>query len=295
MEAFHSFWSEPNRRRSLGGICFPDYEQLTAILSALEWKRHSGPVRMMTDTAGAGFFHESGLSPFWDETEVILDRLEDAIDPEAFWAAGKLRALRAMPVPCVMLDTDLIVWENIESRLNADAVAAHSEPLNSRTYPDPACFPLKEGYSFPEKWNFSLFAANTAFLYFRDAALRDAYVDEAFDFMRHVQTEGLNVVQTMCFAEQRVLPMCAEEKGKTLGFLMKPEEMLTQHRVTHTWGFKQVLRMSEAARDAFCMRCVRRIHLDFPQEAELLDGCRDLRDYERRYRETKSGPADETD
>ena len=112
--------------------------------------------------------------------------------------------------------------------------------------------------------------------------------------MRHVRTEGLNPVQTMCFAEQRILPMCAGENGKSLGYLMKPEEVLTQHAVTHTWGFKQVLRVSEAARDAFCMRCVRRIHLDFPREAERLDGCRDLRDYERRYREAKAGPEEES-
>ena len=295
MEAFHSFWSEPNCRRNQGEIRFPDYEQLTAILSTLEWKRHSGPVRMMTDKAGAAFFHKIGLSPFWDETETVLDRLGETVDPVAFWAAGKLQALRAMPIPCVMLDTDLVVWENIESRLNGDAVAAHAEALNPLTYPDPSCFPTREGYAYPEKWDFSLFAANTAFLYFRNAVLRDTYVDEAFDFMHNVRTEGLNPVQTMCFAEQRILPMCVGENGKTLRYLMKPEEVLTQHFVTHTWGFKQVLQMSGPARDAFCMRCVRRIHLDFPREADLLDGCVDLRDYERRYREAKSGPAGETD
>ena len=99
MEAFHSFWSEPNCRRNQGEIRFPDYEQLTAILSTLEWKRHSGPVRMMTDTAGAAFFHKIGLSPFWDETETALDRLADTIDPEAFWAAGKLRRISNIRFP----------------------------------------------------------------------------------------------------------------------------------------------------------------------------------------------------
>ena len=220
MEACHSFWSEPNRCRNEGEIRFPDFEQLTAILSALEWKRHSGPVRMVTDTAGAAFFQEIGLSPFWDGTETVLDGLGETIDPMAFWAAGKLRALRDMPVPYVMLDTDLIVWENVESRLNGDAVAAHAEALTPRTYPDPSCFPLKEGYAFPEHWDFGLPAANTAFLYFRDATLRNAWLDESFDFMRHVRTEGLNPVQTMCFAEQRILPMCAGENGKSLGYLM---------------------------------------------------------------------------
>ena len=289
MEACHSFWSEPNRCRSQGEIRFPDFEQLTAILSALEWKRHSGPVRMLTDTAGAAYFREIGLSVFWDGTESILDDLAGTTDPYAFWAAGKFWALRSMPVPCVMLDTDLIVWENVESRLTADVVTAHPEPLSPRTYPDPSVFRLTEGYSFPEKWDFGLNAANTAFLYFRDRTLRDRYLEEAAEFMQHVRTDGADPVQTMCFAEQRILPMCAAETGKTLGYLMKPGEVLGQNFVTHTWGFKQVLRISKPARDAFCMRCVRRIHLDFPREAELLSGCRDLREYELRYREAKAG------
>ena len=115
------------------------------------------------------------------------------------------------------------------------------------------------------------------------------------DFMQHVRTDGSDPVQTMCFAEQRILPMCAGETGKTLGYLMKPEEVLAQSIVTHTWGFKQVLRINKQARDAFCMRCVRRIHMDFPQEAELLRGCTDLREYDLRYREAKKDPKPDTE
>ena len=152
MEACHSFWSEPNRCRNQGEIRFPDFEQLTAILSALEWKRHSGRVRMLTDSAGAAYFRDIGLSAFWEEIESVLDDLAHRADPYAFWAAGKLWALGSIPVPCVMLDTDLIVWENVISRLTDDAVAAHPEPLSPRTYPDPSVFRLTEGYAFPEKF-----------------------------------------------------------------------------------------------------------------------------------------------
>ena len=295
MEACHSFWSEPNRCRNQGEIRFPDFEQLTAILSALEWKRHSGPVRMLTDSAGAAYFREIGLSAFWDGIESILDDLAHRTDPYAFWAAGKLWALGAMPVPCVMLDTDLIVWENVVSRLTEDVVAAHPEPLNPRTYPEPSVFRLTEGYAFPEKWDFSLNAANTAFLFFRDRTLRDTYLEEAMEFMQHVRTDGSDPVQTMCFAEQRILPMCVRENENTLGYLMKPEEVLAQSFVTHTWGFKQVLRINRQARDAFCMRCVRRIHMDFPQEAELLRDCSDLREYYLRYREAKKDSKPDTE
>lgn len=292
MEAFHSFWSEPNRIRNQGEVSLPDFEQLTAVLSALEWKRHSGKILMITDTAGEAFLRQAGLLPFWSEVRTDLDGLKGEADPAAFWAAGKLYALRRMPLPCVMLDTDLIVWtpadELLGSMQDCDAVAAHPEGLNPQSYPDPTGFRFREGCGLPESWDLRLPAANTAFLFLRDAALRDVYVDEAIRFMKHVETENLNPVQSMCFMEQRILPMCAKALGKRFGFLMNPEEVFRQESLTHTWGFKQVLRMNPVARDAFCMRCVRRIHLDFPSEAERLLACRDLRDYARRYRSAKS-------
>ena len=120
------------------------------------------------------------------------------------------------------------------------------------------------------------------------AAFRDCYVHAALDFMKHVEPGCLNPVQTMCFAEQRILPMCAKAEGKTLSWLMEPGEVFRQDYATHTWGFKRVLQMNAPAREEFCMRCVRRIFLDFPEQAELLFPCRDLAVYACRYREAKS-------
>ena len=283
MEAFHSFWTEPGRCRNGGAVFFPDYEQLTAILSAAQWRKHSGRVRMITDTEGAFFFRESGLDAFWDEVDVLLDPLKGEVDPIAFWAAGKLYALRNITLPCVMLDTDLIVWKNVDARLLGDAVAAHAEPLHPGTYPDPAVFHFRNSYRFPVEWDFNLNAANTAFLYLGDTVLRDAYTDAAIRFLRSVETAGMDPVQTMCFAEQRILPMCAAAEGKNLSFLMQPEEVPGQDFVTHTWGFKQILRSQPRAREEFCMRLVRRIALEHPDQADRLADCRDLKAYYARY------------
>lgn len=287
MEAFHSFWSEPNRCRNGGEIRFPDYEQLTAILSALEWRRHSGPVRMVTDTQGAGFFAAAGLDVFWDGIGTALDTLSGTVDPLAFWAAGKLCALKSMDMPCVMLDTDLIVWNNVDAQLYSDVVAAHAEALHPRAYPPPSLFRFRDGYTLPEDWDYRLKAANTAFLCLRDAGFRDRYVDAAMEFMRHVEPEGLNPVQTMCFAEQRILPMCAKAEGKTLSYLMEAGAVFRQESVTHTWGYKRVLQRVPPARDEFCMRCVRRIFRDFPEQGERLFACRDLAAYARRFSESE--------
>ena len=279
MEAFHSFWSLPNRCRNENEIRFPDYELLTTILSALKWKQLNGPIRMITDSLGCEYFRSIGFSDLWDGMDTALDELTGVIDPLAFWAAGKLYALKTVQTPCVMLDTDIIIWKNINGLLLTDAVAAHAEALNPLTYPEPSVFHFRNGYAFPKMWDFSLYAANTAFLYIRDSEFRDCYVNDAFRFMRNLETDGLNPVQSMCFAEQRILPMCAAANDKSLSFLMKPQEVFSQNYVTHTWGFKQVFEKNDAVREAFCIRCVRRILQEYPEESDALRSCPELSRY----------------
>ncbi len=284
MNAFHSFWSYPNIIRHNGSIVFPDYEQLTAILSALEWQKHNGSISMLTDSRGKAFFEEIGINKAWNEIVPVLDDLPEDIDPFLFWAAGKLAALKTMPSPCVMLDTDLIIWDCIEDTVSRyDITAAHSESLNPDVYPEPDFFRFDNDYAFPESWDFSLKAANTAFLCIRDEEFKDSYIRAARDFAENVNSDGLDPVKAMCFAEQRLLPVCAKAEGRSLGFLLSLEYAEEQELVTHTWGFKQALEHLPKAREQFCMRCVRRIAEDFPDRAGMLYECCDLKAYYERY------------
>lgn len=284
MDAFHSFWSVPNSLRRGGEIHIPDYEQLTAILSALKWQEHSGSVRMITDSRGRDYFDDIGLSSMWNGVDVSLDDLEGHADPFLFWAAGKLEALSSMQTPCVMLDTDLIIWKNVDDiTAGYDITAAHPEPLNPEVYPERSAFRLKYGYTFPESWDFTLEAANTAFLCIRDLSFKDKYTEEAFRFFENIDSDGLNPVTAMCFAEQRVLPMCAKAEDRSLGFLTHPGAVDMQDVATHIWGFKQILEELPQARYEFCMRCVKRIAEDFPDRAAELRSCRDLSGYYSDY------------
>lgn len=283
MIAFHSFWSAPNLYRNNGEVGIPDFELLTSILSVLTWQRNNGQIKMITDRKGAEYFRLMGMHGLWDEMESSLDRIGDHIDPFLFWAAGKLYALQTMDTPCVMLDTDLIIWKNVDDLLQADIVTAHPEDLNPGIYPDPETFHLRPGYQYPDEWDFSLDAANTAFMYLRDASFRDYYVEQAIRFFENVETEGLDPVTAMCFAEQRVLPMCAAAKGLRMGYLLKPEFFYKQELATHTWGFKQVLGTVPEARYEFCMRCVKRIMTDFPEGERFLRDNPVLRKYYEDY------------
>ena len=272
MDAFHSFWSYPNAIRNNGKIGFPDFELLTAILSALSWKKHNGSITMVTDSSGAAFFHAMMLDGLWDTITTTLDRVETEIDPYFFWAAGKLYALRSMPTPCVMLDTDLIIWKEVTGLEDWDVIAAHPEGLYPDVYPDISTFTLKGDFKFPGNWDFTLEAANTAFLYLKNREFRDQYVDHAISFFKHLDTKDMNPVTAMCFAEQRVLPMCAREEKQKLAYLFNLQDAATQDLATHTWGYKVLLRTDPAEHHRFCMTCVRKIMQDYPEAKKFLTG-----------------------
>ena len=294
MKAFHSFWSRPNYVRNHGEIGFPDFELLTAILSALHWRRHNGSIRMITDERGAAYFRQLGLEGVWDEIDTGLDEIGPEVDPFLFWAAGKLYALQRMEAPCVMLDTDLIIWEDPALQdpgiWEREIVAAHAETLNPLVYPDPSSFRLSGEYQYPADWDFTVDAANTAFLYLRDPAFRDRYVAQALRFFRNlIPNEQTDPVNAMCFAEQRILPMCAKAAGKPVSYLLRAEALEEQTIATHIWGYKNAMRMSEEAHLGFCLQCVRRILKDFPEAERFLRGREDLRGYLDRVLEEKTG------
>ena len=271
MNAFHSFWSVPNRARHGGEIVMPDYELLTMLLSALKWREKNGRIAMVTDSAGAAFFRRAGLERLWDAgVDIRLDGVDPSLDPLRFWAAGKLWALRGEAAPCVMLDADLIVWEPLAERLGGSAVAAHREALRPAVYPDPrAAFVLAEGYDFPASWDFTLPAANTAFLYLPDDGFKTRYIDAAFAFMRALRNDADPTV-AMCFAEQRILPMCAQAEGAALETLLSEDAPDEQNFATHLWGHTRTLQSDPAQRVEYCLRCTARILSDFPDWAETL-------------------------
>jgi len=271
MRAFHSFWTAPNRARHGGALVVPDCELLTMILSALEWRERNGEIVMVTDSAGAAFFRDAGLDGLWSEPpDDRLDGIDPRLDPLRFWAAGKLWALRGERAPCVMLDTDMIVWAPLDERLGGAAVAAHREALNPAVYPDPrAAFVLAEGYAFPTAWDFTRPAANTAFLYLPEDGFKNRYVDAALSFMLALRNDADPTV-AMCFAEQRILPMCAAAEGAALDALLQEDALDGQSLVTHLWGHKAALASDPEQRLAYCLRCVSRILSDFPGWAETL-------------------------
>lgn len=283
MRAFHSNWTRPFFARHPTGTPYhiDAAELLTTALSALVWRRENGSITMLCDTTAKDYYETCRLDFLWDGgIQPVLDEMDPAIDPVCFWAAGKLHALRAFGAPCVMLDTDFIVWHNLSARLSPYPLAViHREDIMPDIYPDASALHTHRPFDF-SALDWSVRPTNTALAWFADADFVTYYTNTALDFMRAASPADHHLTY-MVFAEQRLLPMLAKQQGLPICSLMELPELFSsgQDWFTHIWGFKQQMRQDTARYEAFCTRCANRLRHDFPSAAAHLASLSSLSTY----------------
>lgn len=285
MKAFVSNWTRPYAVRCPDRpYQMTDFDLLTTVLSALVWRRENGSIRMITDDTGAQYYRSLGLADLWDGgIFTYLNDIPSTIDPCTFWAAGKLYALAATPAPCVMLDTDFIVWHSLSEHWHRPLAVIHREELNPAIYPAPSAFVLAPSYHFPTNWNWHEPACNTALTYFGNDTLRKTYVGQAMDFMQAAR--GRDGLIYMVFAEQRLLAMCAQACGVPIHAFSTEQDLFqgNQRDFTHIWGFKQAMQEQPVLHELFCQKCAARIRKDFPIYANICQTIPQLQPYFQQY------------
>ncbi len=285
MQAFVSNWTRPYAVRCPDRpYQMTDFDLLTTVLSALVWRRENGSIRMITDDTGAQYYRSLGLTDLWDGgIFTYLNDIPSTIDPCTFWAAGKLYALAATPAPCVMLDTDFIVWHSLSEHWHRPLAVIHREALNPAIYPAPSAFVLAPSYHFPTNWNWHEPACNTALTYFGNDTLRKTYVGQAMDFMQAAR--GRDGLIYMVFAEQRLLAMCAQACGVPIHAFSTEQDLFqgNQRDFTHIWGFKQAMQEQPVLHELFCQKCAARIRKDFPIYANICQTNPQLQPYFQQY------------
>ena len=282
MRAFHSNWTRPFFCRHTGAYYVEDFELLTTILSALKWQEYNGDIQMVTDEIGAAYYYRLGLEKIWNLgiDDTLERKMKGNINPSTFWAAGKIYALEKQTNPCVMMDTDFIVWQSVKEELENHRLSViHKERIEESVYPNQEKLIMNETYTYPKKWDWSVEPCNTAFTYFGYRWFKDYYVNESIRFME--STMGEDSLIYMVFAEQRLLAMCAAEKQVDLYALSNVEELFqsNQNRFTHIWGYKRHIRSNSKLRENFCKRCINRIKNDFPNQYPLLYNIPSLSSY----------------
>jgi hypothetical protein len=259
--AFHVLWTKPSNATG-NRFDMNNAEILTMVISALMWQKYNGTIKLYTDNTGYKFIEEHNLLSLWDDgidTEV-LENNNYPIDPEVFWAAGKLIAMEAHTSPCVMLDTDLIVVRPIHDLLKQTPIAAlHTETLNPDVYLNPLLLKQSRNFKFPDFYNWESLPSNTAFLYIQDEAFKTFYLNEAKQFMFHNTEKPEELVSQMVFAEQRLLSICAYHMGLPISYLLTDPFCLSNDTVIHLWGFKSMLRQNNRLQTIYSKQLIRTV------------------------------------
>lgn len=261
----------------------PDYEVLTLIISAVSYKKNNGPIHLYTDSRGYEWFNRKGLLFLYDDVHVILDSINPNINPEVFWAAGKVFAYSRCPAPCVSVDMDAIIWQKLPIYRD-DAVALHPEPTNWGGYRNSDKFKL---WGF-EDWDWNTTAANVGVLIFNDQRLKDFYTDKSLEFMARYSNRGdfnlpytglfgpnvTTYVDEMIFAEQRLLMMSASKLDRTVGFIagfdMEMEHVQTNPVVSHLWNSKRGYKVHQRAKETYCNYLLNHALTHYPEVFERL-------------------------
>lgn len=268
MNAFHIASFAPARTKGKTAVSAEDFDLYCTALSALAWRKFNGKIALCCDNAFAEYYEKIGFFPLWDEVRVnVADDLE-GINPAMFWAGGKLLALREMNAPCVMIDTDFIVWRTLS--FGNEIIAAHREDISEGIYPRIEFFAVKNGYVLPN-FDETVLPLNTAFLYIPDNDFKEFYTSQAISFMKSAADCG-DYLKYMVFAEQRMAAMCAEYTGTPVKTLLDKDSLhYPQSDFTHLWGAKQVMRDNPELREDFVEKCRARINRDFPEYSYIIE------------------------
>lgn len=265
MDAFHIL-----RVRNPQQFSLFDFELFTIAISALEWRKHNGFIKLVTDNRGAEYINRCGLTEVWDSIEILLDEMMPlGINEDVFWAGAKIYALSRQKTPCVMIDLDFILWRPIEFRhFYRDLAVIHREDIYQPVYPPKDFFRFKDGWQLPDWLDWSVRPCNGALVYFGSNRFVRDYTAFALDFMQNAATRD-DRLSYMVFAEQRWMAMCAEKLGIPIHELSSLAGLFDgkQKYFTHIWGYKQKLRDNPQEADKFCRKCGDRLKHDFPDFA----------------------------
>lgn len=284
IEAFHSNWTRPFFEMNKDEEYYiEDFEILTTMLSALMWRRNNGKIKMITDSIGAKYYRKIGIESIWDlGIDTSLDNINyKEINPNIFWAAGKIYALKNQSIPCLMMDTDFIIWDNIEKELiDCNLATIHKEAISELVYPSVKSFNMKDGYMLNKDLDWSVLPSNTAMAYINDENFKNYYTKTSIDFMKNLILSDDKLIN-MVFAEQRLFSMCAKIKNINIKELHSLEELRKskQKHYTHVWGYKDVMRKNFKKREEFCIKCIKRIVKEFPKYKDIIESMYELRYY----------------
>ncbi|WP_303011270.1 DUF6734 family protein [uncultured Bacteroides sp.] len=230
MLGIHCFFSKPVQLgRNVSGVykayvpgkIFSDYALCMMILSALQWRKTNGSIKLYCDEPVYIQLRQARLLSCWDEVEILRDDSAGReINPQIFWSAAKFMAYEKQREPFACIDTDLIIWKKLDIRPEVDWQFAHWETIDmgDTSYPDIAVLSKPDGYVFPESAGEETLATNMCITVFNNMDFCKVFVSEAFRYMcgnRVKSVFGLHATPEVLYMEQRLPVLLSGQYGYT--------------------------------------------------------------------------------
>ena len=253
MKGYHCVWEAPRT------LPYMQWEILLQILSAKFWKEAYGQIGLVCDESTLEYYQSIGMDEIYDEIEILDRDLLEGIDPEIYFAAGKVAAmLQIQGDKIAFIDTDLLIAEFPEP-FDLDTVTVfHREALSEYVYPD-----FFDKWKTEEEVDNECMALNCALVVWPQEELRRNYAATSLKFMRANDYHGRllkNVL--MVTAEQRMLGIFLKNRGIIPDYIVKDIYVPTftdtsiswysdglgsnlkemSEKFVHVWGHKDLLR-----------------------------------------------------
>jgi hypothetical protein len=287
MLTFHSIWTKPAIAKGVDEITLWDFEWLTWLASILHAKRFSQVV-LVADARGKAFVERLGLAPFYDEIILGLDDIPSTIDPEIFWAAGKLFAIPLLrksrkfapyDEAVTSLDWDCIPWNYPETP--HDIMCLNLESLQWPWYRD--CKTKYEKF-VPSAVNWNLPPANNGIFHFSNYDHMREYAKLSTEFMTRFSRAAAEgnyfdlpryvYGDAMTFAEQQLFPSAALQCKKLVEPFVhvRADGFLPANPFfTHLWTTKALYRAFPEARVHYTNQLIRHLRREFPESKAVLE------------------------
>ncbi len=225
MNGCHVYWTKPARTGTFSyhhkgskKFSLDNLELIQLIVSALTWRKLNGDVFLYTDFHGFQYLEGLDLLDVW--TSVDYEKLtsfeKEGVDERFYWTAAKTWMLGEIDLPFCFIDHDLVVFDRIEEWMwESDCRVHHLEFPDPEYYPAKECYFTPKGYEFNPSWRWDTMIPNSSLLFFRNDSFRKYYRKEALRFQKNngrlgnTQQSAINYL----FADQRLIAMCALEKG----------------------------------------------------------------------------------
>lgn len=288
---------------------FLDFNLLTMIVSSLKMQSYGHYTKLYGDIYTIHKLEQLHLTDVWNFLDgTSLDKTIDknVYDTLSFFNIGKFAILNMEKAPCMLMDTDLILWKNPHDLFRQKALFTHWEAIYpySKWYCSKDDLRLSAGYQLKPCWDFRLPATNTSILYFQNDSLKNYYCREALRFLKNNFISDESIHPELLFVEQRLFLMCLQEKGAlkftkpvidtvwnpAKGYFTNKQADLNwwsfyspdpSEHITHTWIAKKAMEGNQKYKNYYCCRLIEEIQKLSPSTLSELEN---LQMFERYFR-----------